>query len=111
MDLTKTVAAMGSAIRDRELLKAGTGMSLRDAWGVLGLASMPSSRSHFWPAPGVGRFTISGAVGAGIALFLPASAGRRLRARLAVRVDQAKRRVNDRISHLESVRRQRHAIS
>jgi hypothetical protein len=108
MDFTKTMAALGSAFGARDLLKAVEDLSLGEAWDAVGLAR---KRTSVFSVPALGRLTLSGAFGAGIALFLPARSGRRFRARLTDRVEATKRRVNDRISELESARRQRHAIS
>ena len=109
MDFTKTLTAMSSAIGARELLEAVEGLSLDDALGVLGLERKPSAMSQFLPA--LGLFTVSAAVGAGIALLLAPSSGRKLRARLATGIDEAKHRLDDRINQLESARGRRHAVS
>jgi hypothetical protein len=110
MDLSKTVESMGSAIGARELIKAVEGLSLDDALGVVGLERKPSSLSHFLPA--IGLITISAAIGAGIALLLAPSSGRRLRARLADGVDEAKHRLTDSIARIETTaRNERHTVS
>ena len=109
MDFTKTVAAMGSAIGARELIKAVEGLSLNDALGVVGLERKPSSMSQLLPA--IGLITVSAAVGAGIALLLAPSSGRNLRARLSNGIDDAKHRLSDSINQIETTRSNRHAVS
>ncbi len=107
MDFSKTVVAMGSAIGARELIKAVESFSLNDALGVVGLERKPSSLSQLLPA--IGLITVSAAIGAGIALLVAPSSGRRLRARLSDGIDDAKHRLSDSISHVETNRR--HAVS
>ena len=109
MEFSKTVAAMGSAIGARELIKAVEGLSLNDALGAVGLERRPSSLSQFLPA--IGLITISAAVGAGIALLLAPSSGTKLRARLADGLDDAKHRLSDRISRVETTLNDRHTVS
>jgi len=109
MDFTKTVAAMGSAIGARELIKAVEGLSLNDALGVVGLERKPSSLSQLLPA--IGLITVSAAVGAGIALLLAPSSGSKLRARLSDGIGDAKHRLSDSINRLETTRNQRHTVS
>ena len=107
MDFSKTVVAMGSAIGARELIKAVEGFSLNDALSVVGLERKPSSLLHLLPT--IGLITVSAAVGASVALLLAPSSGKRLRARLADGIDDAKLRLSDRIGQLDTSRR--HAIS
>lgn len=102
MDFTKTVVALGA----RELIKAVQGLSLNDALGAIGLERKPSSL-----LPAIGLISVSAAVGAGIALLLAPSTGRQLRARLSDGIDDAKHRLSDRISPLETTKSRRHAIS
>jgi len=110
MDFSKTVEAMGSAIGARELVKAVEGLNLDDALGVVGVERKSSSLSHFLPA--LGLITISAAIGAGIALLLAPSSGRRLRARLADGIDDAKHRLTDSIGRSEATaRNERHTVS
>jgi hypothetical protein len=109
MDFTKTVAALGSAIDARELIKAVESVSLNDVLGVVGLERKPSALSHFLPM--IGLITVSAAVGAGIALLLAPSSGDKLRARLANGIDDAKHRLSDSIHQQLAPRNQRHAVS
>jgi len=109
MDFSKTVTAMGSAIGARELIKAVEGLSLDDALGVVGIERRPSALSQFLPA--IGLITVSAAIGAGIALLLAPSSGSKLRAKLADGIDDAKHRLTDSISRIETTRNDRHTVS
>ena len=109
MNFTKTALAMGSAIGVRELIKAIESVNLEDVLGVVGLEKKPSSLAQFLPAAGL--ITISAAVGAGIALLLAPTSGTKLRAKLSDGIDDAKHRLSDTISHVETSRNNRHAVS
>jgi len=104
------MVGQGLAIRYPELVKAVEGLNLDDALGVVGVERKSSSLSHFLPA--LGLITISAAIGAGIALLLAPSSGRRLRARLADGIDDAKHRLTDSIGRSEATaRNERHTVS
>ncbi len=109
MNFTKTALAMGSAIGVRELIKAIESLNLEDVLGVVGLERKPSSLAQILPAAGM--IAISAAVGAGIALLLAPTSGTKLRAKLSDGIDDAKHRLSDSISHLETSRSHRHAVS
>ncbi len=109
MNFTKTALAIGSAIGVRELIETIEGLSFDDALGVVGLERKPIAFAHLLPA--VGLITVSAAVGAGIALLLAPSSGTQLRARLSDGIDDAKHRLSDSISHLETSPAQRHSVS
>jgi hypothetical protein len=109
MDFTKTALAAGSAIGIPELIQAVEDLRLQDILGVVGLERRPSAMARLLPA--VSLITVSAAVGAGIALLLAPSSGTKLRARLSDGLDEAKHRLSDSISKIETSRSSRHEVS
>ncbi|MEP7051353.1 MAG: YtxH domain-containing protein [Pseudomonadota bacterium] len=112
MDFSKTAQELGSAIGVTDLIEAASELKLEDVLGVLGLERRPSAVGRVLPA--LGLVAVSAAVGAGIALLLAPTSGTRLRAKLSDGIDDAKHRLSDRISHLESAtstKPSRHAVS
>jgi hypothetical protein len=109
MDFTKTALAAGAAIGIPELIHAVEDLKLEDILGVVGLERRPSAAARLLPA--VGFITVSAAVGAGIALLLAPTSGRKLRARLSDGLDEAKHRLSDSISKIETTRSSRHEVS
>ncbi len=113
MDFSKTAQELGSAIGVTDLIEAASTLSLEDVLGVIGLERKPSALGRVLPA--IGLVAVSAAVGAGIALLLAPTSGTRLRAKLSDGLDDAKHRLSDRISHLETgpttTKSSRHAVS
>jgi hypothetical protein len=109
MDFTKTALAAGSAIGIPELIQAVEHLRLADILGAVGLERRPSAIGRLLPA--VGLITVSAAVGAGLALLLAPSSGTKLRARLSDGLDDAKHRLSDSISKIETTRSSRHEVS
>ena len=113
MDFSKTAQELGSAIGVTDLLEAASALSLEDVLGMIGLERRPSAVGRILPA--IGLVAVSAAVGAGIALLLAPTSGTRLRAKLSDGLDDAKHRLSDRISHLETgpttTKSSRHAVS
>ena len=106
MDFTKTALAAGAAIGIPELIQAVEGLRLEDILGAVGLERRPSAMARLLPA--VSLITVSAVVGAGVALLLAPSSGTKLRARLSDGLDEAKHRLSDSISKLETSRCSRH---
>jgi hypothetical protein len=109
MDFTKTALAAGSAIGIPDLIQAVEDLRLADILGAVGLERRPSAIARLLPA--VGLITVSAAVGAGLALLLAPSSGSKLRARLSDGLDDAKHRLSDSISKIETTRSSRHEVS
>ncbi|MEO8901349.1 MAG: YtxH domain-containing protein [Polyangiaceae bacterium] len=113
MDFSKTAQEVGSAIGVTDLIEAVSAVGLKDLLGVIGLERRPSVLDRALPA--IGLIAVSAAVGAGIALLLAPTSGTKLRAKLADGLDDAKHRLSDRISHLETSttpsKSSRHAVS
>ena len=110
MDFSKTAQELGSTIGVTDLIEAASTLSFEDLLGVIGLERKPSSLGRMLPA--IGLVAVSAAVGAGIALLLAPTSGTRLRAKLSDGLDDAKHRLSDRISHLETTTKSsRHAVS
>jgi hypothetical protein len=103
MNLSKTLWTVGSIIGARQAAKAVRSVEWNDILGVIGLERRPSAFSRALPA--LGLVAVSAAIGAGAALLLAPSSGEELRSRLSDRLDgvknrleEAKDRVNDKIS-------------
>ena len=109
MSFTKAAIAMGSSIGVRELIKTIERFRLDGALAALGLEKRPSTLAQVFPAAGL--IAVSAAVGAGVALLLAPTSGRKLRARLSDGIDDAKHRLSDSISHYESAPAHPHSIS
>ncbi len=113
MDFSKTAQELGSAIGVTDLIEAASELSLQDVLGVIGLERKPSALSRVLPA--IGLVAFSAAVGAGVALLLAPTSGTRLRAKLSDGLDDAKHRLSDRMSNLETspttTKSSRHAVS
>ena len=112
MDFSKTAQEVGSTIGVSDLIDAASALNLNDVLGLIGLERRPSAMARFLPA--IGLVAVSAAVGAGIALLLAPTSGTKLRAKISDGVDDAKHRLSDRISHLETsptTKSSRHAVS
>ncbi len=96
MNFSKAALAVDSVIGVGDLLKAVEGLGLSDILNVIGLERKPGSLARLLPAAGLIAF--SAAVGAGVALLLAPSSGTKLRARLSDELDEAKHRVEERVS-------------
>ncbi len=113
MNLTKTLWTLGSMIGAQQAAKAVQGVEWDDVLGVVGLARRPGFFARALPA--LGLIAVSAAVGAGAALLLAPSSGEELRSRLSDgldgvknRLDEAKGRVNEKISDKISTYEQQH---
>lgn len=112
MDFSKTAQELGSATGVTDLIEAASELDFEDVLGMIGLERRPSALGRMLPA--LGLIAVSAAVGAGIALLLAPTSGTRLRAKLSDGIDDAKHRLSDRISHLETgitTKHSRHAVS
>ena len=112
MDFSKTAQEVGSAIGVTDLIEAASSLSLEDVLGVIGLERRPSTLGRVLPA--LGLVAVSAAIGAGVALLLAPTSGSRLRAKLSDGLGDAKHRLSDRISQVEtglSSKSSRHAVS
>ena len=114
MNLSKALWTLGSVIGAQQAAKAVRGVELNDILGIIGLERRPSAFSRALPA--LGLVAVSAAIGAGAALLLAPSSGEELRARLSDglddvknRLDDAKTRVNEKITDKLGTFEQQHA--
>jgi hypothetical protein len=117
MDFTKSALALGSA-GVQDLIQGVEDLELDDILGVIGLEKRASAIWRLLPAAGLIAF--SAAVGAGVrrpgtefrvVVLVAPSSGSKLRARISDRLDDAKRRLSDTVSHYEINKNHRHAVS
>lgn len=99
MNYSKTALSLGSALGVNELMKSVASLHVAALLGKVGLERRPSSVARLLPA--IGLVTVSAAVGAGAALLLAPSSGKKFRAHLSDGIDEAKHRLSDRISQFE----------
>ena len=114
MNVSKALWTLGSMIGAQQAAKAVRGIELNDLLGYIGLERRPSAFARALPA--LGLVAVSAAIGAGAALLLAPSSGEELRARLSdglddmkTRLDDAKGRVNDKITDKLSSFESQHA--
>src|SRR4051812_40374069 len=86
MNFTKAALTLESALGVRELSEAVADLKLDDVLGVLGLERKPISLARVLPK--LGLITLSATVGAGTALLLAPTSGRKLRARLSAELER-----------------------
>ena len=113
MNLSKSLWTLGSIIGAQQAAKAVRSVEWNDTLGVIGLERRPSVFSRALPA--IGLVAVSAAIGAGAALLFAPSSGEELRSRLSDgldgmknRLEDAKGRVNDKISEKVSSYEQHH---